>query len=107
LRELHRIDLRTVVPEGEPLEYFTSSYTRRIARRADGIAIPYWTRSPQNWETCTVVIIGVTHAMITSGPASNYLGVRPAFAVYRNTPITTRTDIIDGQYVFVIDEGSQ
>ena len=105
LRELHRIELRTVVPEGKSLDYFTSSYTRRVARRADGIAIPYWTRSPQTWETYRVMAIGATNAMVDFATADRHLGVRPAFSVHRNTTITTRTDIVEGQYVFVIGSG--
>jgi len=102
-RELGVADSRITVPEGERLDIFAGKFTRRVARHSNGKAHPYWTRTPQNWETYRVMIIGVD--MAGPGTANNLLGVRPAFSLYRNTPITTRTDIVKGEYVFVIGGG--
>ena len=102
LKELGGPESSINVPEGERLDIFAGKFTRRVARLSDGEAYPYWTRSPSTWGTNNAFVIGAN--AIDSGPAHNLLGVRPAFAVYRNTPITTRTDIVDGEYVFVIDE---
>jgi len=101
-RELGVADSSVIVPEGERLDIFAGEFTRRVARHSNGEANPYWTRTPQNWETYTVVTIGVN--AIGIGSANNQIGVRPAFSLYRNIPITTRTDIVEGEYVFVIGD---
>jgi len=101
LRELGVPDPSTSVPEGEALRFFRGLHTGRVASFSDGMANPYWTRTPQTWETCFVFSIGVN--AVGSGTADLYSGVRPAFSVARSTPITTRTDIINGETIFVLD----
>ena len=101
LRELGIPDPSTSVPEGERLRFFRGVFhTDRVARFSNGIESPYWTRTPQTWETYTVFAIG-TNA-VGAGSADGYIGVRPAFALCRYTAITISTDIISGETVFVL-----
>jgi len=100
LRELGFRDLSTSVPEGERLRFFRGYHVGRVASFSDGREMPYWTRTPNNWTTYDVFTIGVRS--IGSGTADVLSGVRPAFTLCRSTPITTRTDIISGQTVFVL-----
>ena len=101
--ELGVAESRITVSEGKRLDIFAGKFARRVARFSNGKEHPYWTRTPQNSETYRVMVIGVDAA----GPGTPHtlLGVRPSFAVYRNTPITTRNDIVEGEYVFVVGGG--
>jgi len=104
LRELAVSDPSTSVPEGEALKFFQGFHTVRVARFSSGMASPYWTRTPNNWDTATVFTIGPNAS--GTGSADVYSGVRPAFSVLRYTAITTSTDIISSQTVFVLDTGN-
>jgi len=103
-RELGVPNSSVAVPEGERLRFFRNYHARRVANHADGRANPYWTRTPNTWGTSNVFAIGVD--MVGSGAADGLIGVRPAFAICRSTAITTSTDIISGQAVFVLDTGN-
>jgi len=100
LRELGVPDPSTSVPEGNVLRFFRGYHAGRVAGLSNGTAIPYWTRTPQTWETCFVFTIGVN--AVGSGTADNYSGVRPAFALDRSTAITTCSNTIYGEIVFVL-----
>ncbi|MCL2406054.1 MAG: DUF6273 domain-containing protein [Defluviitaleaceae bacterium] len=104
-RELGVPDPLTSVPEGEVLRFFRGHHSGRVASFSDGRASPYWTRTPQTWETFRVFSIGVNAT--GAGSVSFYNGVRPAFSLCRSTPITTRTDIISEETVFVISINNQ
>jgi len=105
LRELGFRDLSTSVPEGERLRFFRGYHVGRVASFSDGREMPYWTRTSNNWTSYNVFTIGVRS--IGSGTADVLSGVRPAFSLARSTPITTRTDIISGQTVFVLGTDNQ
>jgi len=101
IRELGVRDLSISVPEGEVLRFFRGSTSAdRVARFSNGVEAPYWTRTPRTWETCFVFFIGVN--ILGSDTADMYGGVRPAFALCRYTAITTSTDVISGETVFVL-----
>jgi hypothetical protein len=100
LRELGGFRRGVGVPEGEPLAYFATDRASRVAYLSNGRVRPYWTRTPAPSSTYRVFSIG--EIATTSMPVDNRLGIRPAFALYPNTPITTSTDIIPGQTVFVL-----
>ena len=101
LRELGFMNLRTSVPEGRALRLFRGRpHTARVATFSCGSASSYWTRTPEVWHRYVVFTIGPNS--IGAGSAGVYSGVRPAFALARSTPITTRTDIISGETVFVL-----
>ena len=100
LRELGVPDPDTSVPEGETLRFFHGVHAVRVARFSSGTASPYWTRTPMNWTSYSVFTIAPV--TIGFGPADRRLGVRPAFCVAPLTAITTRTDIINGETVFVL-----
>jgi hypothetical protein len=94
----------TAVAEGCHLTYFDGKHTRRIASFSDGTQCPYWTRSPAIWETYTVFTIGVNAVGV--GSAEIKSGVRPALCLESGTAITQRTDVMDGQTVYVLDIGN-
>ncbi|MCL2373579.1 MAG: DUF6273 domain-containing protein [Defluviitaleaceae bacterium] len=101
LRELDGPRLNVSVPEGRALRFFRNDFTRRTASFSNGMSSPYWTRTPETWNTSVVFTMGVQG--IGAGVADLYTGVRPAFAMCRSTTITTSTDIINGENVFVLD----
>jgi len=105
IRELGIPDTSISVPEGGALRFFGNYHARRVATLSDGRAFPYWTRSPSTWGTSNAFAIGVD----VSGPGTvdGYIGVRPAFAVARTTPITTQTNITSGETFFVLDVNNQ
>ena len=105
LRELGVQDTTISVPEGERLRFFRGIHDVRVASLSDGQENPYWTRTPNTWGSSNVFTIGVN--TIGSGTADVYSGVRPAFCLDRSTPIKTRTDIIIGETVFVLDTNNQ
>ena len=100
-RELGVPDSSINVPEGEVLRFFWGLHSGRVASPFSGLGSPYWTRTPALWGTNTPSIIA-PHA-VGAGPADSHIGVRPAFSVARYTAITTCTDAISGETVFVLD----
>ena len=89
--------------EGLPLSYFDGKmYDRKVAGFADGRKIPYWMRTPDLWETCLVLTIGVT--AIGVGSAEVYGGIRPAFCMGKQTAVRLSSDIVQGETVYVIEE---
>ena len=99
-RELGVPDSRVNVPEGNVLRFFRGHHAGRVASFSNGVAGPYWTRTPVVWDTYLPTVIA---PRATGGEvADRHFGVRPAFTLARSTPITTRTDIISGESVFVL-----
>lgn len=78
-RELGVDCLDSVTTEEEtPLKYFENKdYTNKNACLPNGTECPYLTRTPELWEPCTEVMIGVES--IGAGTAEVNRGVRPTF----------------------------
>ena len=100
--ELGLKDLSVVAIEGKPLKYF-KSVSSRIAKYGDelGARGGWWLRSPLTWEDTCAMYIGFN----TSYSATSVFyesGVRPAFCVDNDTPITLRSDVVIGQDVYVL-----
>lgn len=91
----------TAVAEGTPLKYFKGGYDKKAAYLPDGSECAYWTRTPDLWETFTVLTVG-NHGC-GSGAADIQSGVRPAFCMNKNTVIKKSNDIIEGQTVYIIE----
>lgn len=88
--------------EGKPLKYFKDKeLSVKTAYKADGTAWPYWTRTPELWETCLVTVIG-TEA-VGSAPADSLLGVRPAFCMGKDTIVQESDSILAGESVYIIE----
>jgi hypothetical protein len=100
LTELNGAKSAASVAEGKTLKFFADDYTRRSATLPNGDECAYWTRTPETWETYTVFTIGKDG--VGSGSADINSGVRPAFCLKETTEIVQRTDIVDGQTVYVI-----
>ena len=100
------LDGYTTTKEGTPLEYFKNQdYNVKMACFEDGVVCPYWTRTPELWETCTVVMIGKD--VVGSCTADISAGVRPAFCVSGKTVISESCNIIEGERVYVITEDAK
>ena len=104
LRELGVSNSSINVPEGRILRFFRGYHAGRVATFACGMASPYWTRTPTLWGRSNAT--AVAPSGVGGGPPDNEIGVRPAFTLARSTPITTRTDIISGETVFVLCTGN-
>lgn len=92
----------TTAREGEPLAYFRNkAHSVKTARKADGEAWPYWTRTPWLAETCLVTAVGVDS--LCSPPADLYIGVRPAFCMERDTKVRESDGIVPGETVYVLE----
>jgi hypothetical protein len=89
------------VSEGKELKYFADDYKRRNVTLPDDDHCPYWTRTPEIWETYNVIAIG-SEGIIGTGGADAENGVRPAFCLKKTTEVVQRTDIVDGQTVYTI-----
>jgi len=87
------------------LSFFGGYHAGRVATLSDGRVFPYWTRTPSTWETALVFFIGVDVTGLDT--ADTNIGVRPAFAIARTTPITTQTNITSGETFFVLDVNNQ
>ena len=101
LFELDAGKSQSSVAEGKALKYFTDDYLRRVACFSNGEKNPYWTRTPETWETYTVFTVGENG--IGSASADILSGVRPAFCLDANTAIHLNADIINNKNVYVID----
>ncbi|MEK3796092.1 DUF6273 domain-containing protein [Paenibacillus sp. FSL R7-0204] len=101
LKELNGADSRASVAEGKTLKFFDDDYKRRVAYLPNQEANPYWTRTPETWETSIVFTIGPKAT--GAGGADIHSGVRPAFCLEGSTVYKQRSDIISGQKVFVIE----
>jgi len=102
LKELGAPKTSASVPEGKTLRYFSDDHTRMGACLPNGEKSAYWTRTPLTWETYMVYIIDSNSGGSLDG-ADDKIGVRPAFCLKRSAAITQRTDIINGQTVYVIE----
>ena len=90
------------VAEGEPLQYFEDmDYDKKIACLPDGSECAYWTRTPDLWETYTVLTVG--SRAVGSGTADICSGVRPAFCLNRSIELKERKDIVEGKTVYAIE----
>ena len=95
------LDGKTTTKEGEPLSYFKKKeYDEKKAYTADGVTHSYWTRTPQLWESCTVVVVGTQ--VTGTCTADEKAGVRPAFCIDGQTLLKENYDIIEGEAVFVL-----
>ncbi len=95
------MDGKTTTKEGESLRYFKNKeFEEKKAYTTEGVAHTYWTRTPQLWESCTVVVMG--SQAIGTCTADEKAGVRPAFCIDRQTIVTKRDDIIEGEVVFAL-----
>ncbi len=96
------LDGYTTTKEGAPLKYFKNTdYEAKKACFQDGEVCPYWTRTPELWETCTVIMIG--NSMMGSCTADISSGIRPAFCVSNQTVVKESSSIIEGEIVYVIE----
>lgn len=96
------LDGYTTTKEGTPLKYFKDKdFNVKMACFQDGVACPYWTRTPELWETCTVVMIG--NEVVGSSTADISGGVRPAFCISKQTAVKESSDIIEGEIVYIIE----
>lgn len=96
----------SVAKEGEPLSYFAGKpFSRKRAYKADGTALPYWTRTPRMHATCCrVIAIGSKRGYDTIDPtADRYFGVRPAFCLEKDTMVQKKWGIVMGKKVYVLD----
>jgi hypothetical protein len=100
-KELDAPHSRASVTEGKPLKFFTDDSNRRAAWFSDGEACPYWTRTPETWETYTVFTIGKTG--IGSASVDVESGVRPAFCIDPSTLLLQVIDENSGQMVYALD----
>ena len=88
--------------EGESLKYFRKKeFAEKGAYLEDGRKMPYWTRTPDLWESCIVVVIGAE--IIDTVTADSSSGVRPAFCMDKETVIKKSGDVITGEQVYVIE----
>ena len=93
----------TMAEEGRPLKYFKNKTNSvKKAYKADGKAWPYWTRTPEIWETYEVTAIGVDYEIITA-PADSHLGVRPAFCLGKDTVVQKSDSVIEGKSVYILE----
>ncbi|AIQ50635.1 DUF6273 domain-containing protein [Paenibacillus sp. FSL R7-0331] len=101
LKELNGADSNASASEGETLPFFADDFNRRTAYLPNQEVNPYWTRTPETWETYTVFTIGPKGT--GAGSADINSGVRPAFCLEGSTVYKQRSDLISGQTVFVIE----
>lgn len=96
------LDGYTTASEGEPLDYFTNKeMVEKRACDSEGNACPYWTRTPELWESCTVVVIGVDVVGNTTADLS--CGVRPAFCMLPDTEVHRSDKVIKGMSVYIVE----
>lgn len=96
------VDGSTTAKEGMPLDYFyEAEYVTKVAAMEQGTSCPYWTRTPQLWEKCTVVMVGVE--AVGSSTADICAGVRPAFCLSGQTTVKESSEVIEGECVYIID----
>lgn len=96
------LDGYTTTKEGKPLKYFKDKdFDVKIAYSQEGEVCPYWTRTPELWEKCTVIVIG--NGVVGSYTAEISSGVRPAFCISNQTVVKESDSIIDGEVVYVIE----
>lgn len=95
------LDGYTTTVEGRPLKYFRNKeYSVKAAYTEEGKACPYWTRTPELWESYTVIMMGIKK--VGGSNADIYSGVRPAFCMEKDTIIQKSDSIIAGESVYVI-----
>ncbi len=97
------LDGYTTTVEGEPLDYFTNKeMTVKRAYDSEGNAYPYWTRTPELWESYTVVVIGIK--VVGASTANEIRGVRPAFCMPPDTAVHQSDKVIEGESVYIIGQ---
>ena len=97
------LDGYTTTVEGEPLDYFTNKeMTVKRAYDSEGNAYPYWTRTPELWESCTVVVIGIK--VVGASTANEIRGVRPAFCMPPDTTVYQSDKVIEGESVYIVGQ---
>ncbi|MCM1186214.1 MAG: DUF6273 domain-containing protein [Lachnoclostridium sp.] len=96
----------TAAKEGKPLQYFKNKlYSVKIARKVNGEAWPYWTRTPHLWETYQVTVIGV--GGLGSATPDGRIGVRPVFCMEKDTAVKKSGEIIEGKSVYILELGGE
>ena len=96
------VDGYTTTTEGEALDYFTNK--EMVVKRAydsEGNACPYWTRTPELWETCLVMVMGVN--AVGCSTADLICGVRPAFCMQPDTAVHQSDKVIEGGRVYIVE----
>ena len=97
------VDGLTTAKEGMPLDYFyEAEYVTKVAAMEQGTSCPYWTRTPQLWEKCTVVMVGVE--AVGSSTADICAGVRPVFCLSGQTKVKESSEVIEGECVYIIEQ---
>ncbi len=97
------LDGNVTTKEGNQLEYFKNSeFSHKKAYMQDGTEHPYWTRTPELWESYLALMVGTNG--VGESTVDIYSGVRPAFCMSKEVLITKSSDIIDGEVVYVIEE---
>ena len=95
-------EFKTTTTEGEALKYFTNKEMAvKRAYDSEGNARPYWTRTPELWESCTVVMIGIDKIRNTTADLTG--GVRPAFCMQPDTVVYRSDNVIEGESVYIIE----
>lgn len=96
------LDGYTTTAEGKALKYFTNKEMAvRRAYDSEGNACPYWTRTPELWESCTVVVIGINQVGNTTADLIG--GVRPAFCMEPNTAVHRSDKVKEGESVYIVE----
>ena len=96
------LDGYTTTVEGEALDYFTNKeMVVKIAYDSEGNACPYWTRTPELWESCTVMVIGIK--VVGAPTADQSLGVCPAFCMPTDTAVRHSEKVIEGESVYIVE----
>lgn len=96
------LDGYTTTTEGEAIDYFINKeIAEKRAYDSEGNEIPYWTRTPELWESCTVVVIGTK--VVGAATADQGLGVRPAFCMSPDTVVYQSDKIIEGESVYIVE----
>lgn len=98
----------SIVEEGASLKYFKTFLNKqnseRAAYKADGEVCPYWTRTPNVWETTyNVIAIGVEDELIDAFADQSDIGVRPAFCLSKDTVVQKSDSVIAGKSVYFIE----
>lgn len=96
------IDGYVTTAEGTPLKYFKKKdISAKRACLPDGTKHPYWTRTPNLWESSIVVTIGVES--YGDGTADVDSGVRPAFCMDKETILKESSHVMEGTTVYIIE----
>jgi len=102
LTEIVRQRKTASLVEGIPLKYFEIA-ENRVAHNESEELCNWYLRTSSIYDSDTVFVMSLISEGIGSAAAYYASGVRPAFCVNGDEPITTRDDIIPGEVVYVFE----